>query len=132
PVMAGWFDNAAKRSAQRAGTDIHIGRHAQISRRRLVAGGSAAAATAWTAPMLMASSAAAVTASACPAGTFVCGTDPATSVCCPNGQPCDLAGGLGGAPSCTDELGGTCGNQGVGVCRVVHCNGNENLPDRCN
>src|SRR3954451_6373492 len=130
--MAGWFDNAAKRSAQRARTDIHIGRRAQISRRRLVVGGSAAAATAWTAPMLMASSAAAVGASACPAGTFVCGTAPATGVCCPNGQRCDPTGGLGGTPSCQNELGGTCGNAGSGVCRAVHCNGNENVPDQCN
>ena len=101
--MAGWFDNAAKRSAQRAGTDIHVGRHAQISRRRLIVGGSAAAATAWTAPMLMASSAAAVGASACPAGTFICGTDPATAVCCPNGQTCNPTGGLGGTPSCHER-----------------------------
>ena len=130
--MAGWFENVAKRSARRAGTDIHVGRRAQISRRRLVVGGSAAAATAWTAPMLMASSAAAVTASACPAGTFVCGTDPATGVCCPIGQPCDPTGGLGGTPSCRNELGGICGNAGSGVCRAVHCNGNENVPDQCN
>src|SRR3954452_14717322 len=133
--MAGWFDNAAKRSAQRAGTDIHrihVGRPAQMSRRRMIGGGSAAAATAWTAPMLMASSAAAVGASACPAGTFVCGTDPATSLCCPNGQRCDPTGGLGGTPSCQNEIGGTCGNAGSGVCRAVHCNGNANQPDGCN
>ena len=130
--MAGWFDNAAKRSAQRAGTNIHIGRHAQISRRRMIVGGSAAAATAWTAPMLMASSAAAVTASACPAGSFVCGPDPATSVCCPNGQTCNPTGGLGGTPSCQNEIGGVCGNQGSGLCRVVHCNGNANVPNQCN
>src|SRR4029079_19126919 len=132
PIMAGWFENVAKRSAQRVGTNVHIGRHAQISRRRMIVGGSAAAATAWTAPMLMASSAAAVTASACPAGRLVCGPDPATSGCCPNGQPCNPTGGLGGTPSCTNEIGGICGNSGNGLCRVVHCNGNANVPRGCN
>jgi hypothetical protein len=132
--MAGWFDSYAKNSAQRSDS-VKVGRTAQVSRRRLIVGGSAAVGAAWTAPILMASSAAAVGASACSSpNTFCTNGNPATAECCPSGSTCNPTGGIGGVPSCENEVGGLCHNSGTGSCRVnsVHCNGNANSPKTCN
>lgn len=127
--MARWFDDYAKKAAER-NASVRVGRTTEISRRRLIVGGSAAVGAAWTAPMLMASSAAATGLSACPPAQ-ICGSN-----CCPTGVVCDPTGGINGTPGCVGEVGGTCGNSGTGKggCRLqtVHCNGNAHQHDECN
>lgn len=123
----GWFDDLAKRSAQRA-SSAEPG--SGLSRREVLARGAVVAGVAWTAPMLMATQAAAQGLSACPTGQL-CG-DAGNQICCPNST--DTCNIIDGTPTCTPvgEAGGSCGNMGQGVCNQPYkCNGNTNQCNNC-
>jgi hypothetical protein len=135
PIVASWFDNAAKRSSQRA--EIHTSGSTRngLSRRQLIKGGSAAVAVGWTAPMLMSSPAYAYGVSGCTTGN-ICGASNELQACCPVGYLCTRTVAANGVVTngcaAPGTAGGTCTNQGQGTSgctaggsQSTHCNGNN-------
>jgi hypothetical protein len=124
--MASWFDSLAKKSSQRA-AGMESGAQRRLSRRQVIVGGSAAMAAAWTAPVLMASSAAALGLSACPPPSSIKTCNDNAQICCPNAT--DTCQVVNSNHVCIVEntSGGTCSNQGQGVCSDgTKCNSNKN------
>ncbi|MDT7537983.1 MAG: hypothetical protein QOI82_1568 [Actinomycetota bacterium] len=126
--MAGWFDELAKKSAK-SSVLPSVAQH-ELSRRSLLAKGALVAGAAWTAPMLLGAQPAFAGLSTCQ--TFIC-TQTGGSICCPNSTDTCNAD-TNNNPVCTviHDLGGSCGNQGQGVCNHPYkCNGNNKQCNHC-
>ena len=117
--MARWFDNAAKSAARRELSAAALPGEG-ITRRTVLTRGAVVAGVAWTAPMLMQTKAFAVGSSACPPGTpKICNsTDGTHYACCTASTDTCSQNVTTGEVMCIPlgSAGGTCSNEGVGVC----------------